>query len=417
MPKTTPFHPRTELLNQPQIWDNWAGYLAAPRYQYSELTEYYAIRNAAALLDTSPLFKLRFSGSGAQSFLQQALARDIRTCKVGQAQYTTWCNDAGFVIEDGVIMHMAENEYWMTTAEPNLRYFRKLARSLSIDDVEIENISDQFGILALQGPHSLTVLQELTDDAAALPYFGVTQTQIADKPVTISRTGFTGDLGYELWIDAADALTIWDALMDAGSGYNITPMGLDALKMSRIEAGLLLLDVDFHSARYAWVDAQRDTPIELGWKWMFRKLAQDDRNFVGRAAIEAEIANKTSRWTMVGLEIDWTEYDRIHREAGIMTPKDGIHQDGTMSIYRRNDPAVLRADGETIPEWDYAGYATCFLYSPILKQHIALAKLPLDLAKPGTEVDLEISVIRRPQNVLARVAKTPFYNPARKTAK
>ena len=415
MPKTTPFYPRTEPLNQPKIWENWAGYLAAPRYQYSELTEYYAIRNAAGLLDTSPLFKLRFSGSGAQAFLERALARDIRLCKIGQAQYTTWCNSAGFVIEDGVILHIADNEYLMTTAEPNLRYFRKLARDLDIADCQIDDISNDYGILALQGPHSLTVLQQLSADVAALPYFGVTQTTIAGKAVTVSRTGFTGDLGYELWIDASDALTVWDALMAAGAGYNITPLGLDALKMARIEAGLLLLDVEFHSARYAWVDAQRDTPIELGWGWMFRKLASDDRDFVGRAAIEAEIANKTSRWTMVGLEVDWAEYDRIHREAGIMTPKDGVHQDGTMSIYRRNDPSLFRADNETVPEWDYAGYATCFLYSPILKQHIALAKLPLDLATPGTEVDLEISVIRRPVNVLARVAKTPFYNPARKT--
>lgn len=399
--------------------------MAAPRYQYSELTEYYAIRNAAALLDTSPLFKLRFSGSGVQSLLEYALARDIRTCEIGQAQYTVWCNDAGFVIEDGVVLHVAENEYWMTTAEPNLRYFRKLARSQSIDDVVIENISDQYGILALQGPHSITVLRQLTADAEALPYFGVTQTTIAGKPITLSRTGFTGDLGYELWVEADDALTVWDALMEADSGYNITPMGLDALKMSRIEAGLLLLDVDFHSARFAWVDAQRDTPIELGWKWMFRPfdhaqgrlLGQDDRDFVGRAEIEAEIANKSSRWTIVGLEIDWAEYDRIHRKAGIMTPKDGVHSDGTMSIYRRGDSSAgYRADSADLVEWDYAGYATCFLYSPILKQHIAFAKLPLDLAKPGTEVDLEISVIRKPVNVLARVAKMPFFNPARKTS-
>jgi len=410
MPKTTPFYPRTKPLNQPKIWENWGGYLSAPRYQYSELTEYYAIRNAAGLLDTSPLFKLRFSGMGAQPFLERALARDIRLCKVGQAQYTAWCNDAGFVIEDGVILHVAENEYLMTTAEPNLRYFRKLAREWGLDSAgneacQIDDLSTDYGILALQGPHSLTVLQQLSDDVAALPYFGLAQTTIAGKGVTISRTGFTGDLGYELWIDADDAVAIWDALMAAGAGYNITPLGLDALKMARIEAGLLLLGVDFQSARYAWVDAQRDTPLELGWGWMFRKLAEDDRLFVGRVAIEAEIANKTSRWTVVGLEVDWAEYDRIHREAGIMTPKDGVHQDSTMSIYRRNEK-----------EWDYAGYATCFLYSPLLKQHIALAKLPLDLAKPGTEVDLEIPMIRRPVNVLARVAKTPFYNPERKTA-
>ncbi len=409
MPKTTPFHPRTDALNQPRIWSDWAGFLAAPRYQYSELSEYYAIRNAAALLDTSPLFKYRFTGSGVQTLLERALARDIRTCKVGQAQYTCWCNEAGFVVEDGVVLHVADDEYLMTAAEPNLRYFRKLARDLDIADCQIEDISAQYGILALQGPHSFNVLSALggttAEDVASLRYFGLSQTTIAGQPVTISRTGFTGDLGYEIWVQPHGATRIWDALTVAGAGYNITPMGLDALKMARIEAGLLLLDVDFHSARYAWVDAQRETPIELGWSWMFRKLATDDRNFIGRAAIEAEIADKSSRWITVGLEIDWGEYDRIHREAGIMTPKDGIHSEGTMSIYRRNDK-----------EWDYAGYATCFQYSSLLKQHIAIAKLPLDLIEPGTEVDLEIPVIRKPVNVLARVAKMPFFNPKRKTA-
>ncbi|MEM7128304.1 MAG: aminomethyltransferase family protein [Chloroflexota bacterium] len=411
MPKTTPFYPRTEPLNLTKIWSDWAGYLAAPRYQYSELSEYYAIRNSAALLDTSPLFKYRFTGTGAQPLLEKALARNIHTCKVGQAQYTCWCNEAGFVLEDGVVLHIADHgtdghEYWMTSAEPNLRYFKKLARDLDITNCQIEDISNQYGILALQGPHSLNILQQLTEDVAALRYFDLAQTTVAGRPVVVSRTGFTGDLGYELWIQATDALLIWDALMEAGAGYNITPMGLDALKMARIEAGLLLLDVDFHSARFAWVDAQRDTPIELGWSWMFRKLATDERDFIGRSAIEAEIANKSSRWVTVGLEIDWAEFDRIHREAGIMTPKDGLRHEGTMSLYRRSDK-----------EWDYAGYATCFLYSSLLKKHIAIAKLPRDLAEPGGEVDLEISVIRRPMNVLARVTKMPFYNPKRKTAK
>lgn len=405
MPKTTPFFTRTDPLNQPRIWSNWAGYLAAPRYQHSELNEYYAIRNSAALFDTSPLFKYLIRGTGAQALLAHALARDIRTCRTGQGQYTVWCDEAGYVVEDGVIFHVAENEYRMTTAEPNLRYFRQLARAMGIQDCQIEDISHEYGILALQGPLSLTVLQQLTADATRLRYFETTQTSIAGRPVTVSRTGFTGDLGYELWIKSADALVVWDALMEAGASYNLTLLGLDALKMARVEAGLLLLDVDFHSARFAWVDAQRDTPIELGWRWMFRRLEHDDRPFVGRAAIEKELAHKTSRWKTVGLEVDWYEYDRLHREAGIMTPKDGVRSEGTMSIYRRGEK-----------DWDYAGYATSFLYSSLLKKHIAIAKLPLDLTRPGTEVDLEISIIRRPVTVLARVVKMPFYQPARKTA-
>ena len=406
MPKQTPFHARLAPLNQPQIWEHWSGYLVAPRYQYSEMSEYYAIRNSAGLLDTSPLFKYRFTGADTQRFLESVLARDIRKCKVGQAQYTVWCDPAGYVVEDGVIMQVQPGEYWLTAAEPNLRYFSKIARDMGLENLMIEDISTDYGILALQGPHSATILKQLTDDVAGLGYFKTTQTTIANKPVTISRTGYTGDLGYELWIQAEDAVTVWDALMDAGEGYNITPMGLHALKIARVEAGLLLLDVDFHSARFAWVDAQRETPIELGWGWMFGNLNKDDRQFIGREAIDAELTNRTSRWTTVGLAIDWDDYERIHREAGIMPPKEGVFSEDTMSIYRRGGQ-----------EYEYAGYASSFIYSSLLKRHIAIAKLPLDLTAPGTEVDLELSVIRRPQNLLAHVVEMPFYNPKRKVGK
>jgi len=333
------------------------------------------------------------------------MTRDIRKCKVGQAQYTAWCNPEGYVIEDGVIMQVTEGDYWLTAAEPNLRYFSKIARDEDFNDLEIEDISTQYGILALQGPHSGSVLSRLTDATNGLRYFGATQTTIADEPVILSRTGFTGDLGYELWIEADDALAVWDALMEAGADYNITPMGLHALKIARVEAGLLLLDVDFHSARFAWVDAQRETLLELGWSWMLGNLARDDRDFIGRSAIEAEAANGTSRWKTVGLAIDWADYERLHRNAGIMPPKEGVFSEETMSIYRRGGA-----------EYEYAGYASSFIYSSLLKRHIAIAKLPLDLAVPGTEVDLEFSIIRRPQNLLAHVVDMPFYNPKRKRA-
>ncbi|MEM7799240.1 MAG: aminomethyltransferase family protein [Chloroflexota bacterium] len=406
MPKTTPFHPRTGPLNETMIWYDWAGYLAAPKYQHSELFEYYAVRNSAGLLDTSPLFKYRFIGSDAEALLCKALARDIRKCRVGRAQYTIWCNEAGYVVEDGVAMHVAENEYWLTAAEPNLRYFRQIARKLKLDDVQIDDISESYGILALQGPRSLTILNELTPDVADLRFFRLVETTIAGHSVTVSRTGYTGDLGYELWIPAESCVDVWDALMATGRGHNIVPMGMNALKMSRLEAGLLLLDVDFHSARYAWTDAEQDTPIELGWGWMFKTLAKDDRDFIGRQAIEAELANRTSRHHIVGLILDWEDYQRIHREAGINPPMDGVFEEGTFNLYRISDTP-----------WEYAGYATCMIYSSLLRSHIALAKLPPDLCTPGTEVDFELQVIRRSVNVKARVAELPFFDPRRKTEK
>ena len=293
----------------------------------------------------------------------------------------------------------------MTSAEPSLRYFNLIAQERSLSKVQIEDISQAYGILAVQGPHSITVLRELAPQVEGLDYFQLDQIQIEGCPVTVSRTGFTGDLGYEIWVAAEDALTVWDALFEVGCNYNMVPLGTTALKMARVEAGLLLMDVDFHSSRFAWVDAQRETPIELGWSWMFRGLEKDQREFRGRAALENELKTQSSRWTTVGLQVDWHDYERVHVESGIMPPKQGVYRETTMSIYRPGEK-----------EWDYAGYATSFLYSSLLKKPIAIAKLPLDMSRPGTEVDLELTVIRRPHNVLARVSRMPFYDPPRKKA-
>jgi aminomethyltransferase len=405
MPRTTPFQSRLEPLNHTGIWKHWSGYLVAPQYQMSLNAEYYAIRNSVSLLDTSPLCKYRFTGSDAPALLERAMVRDIGDCGVGRAQYTCWCDDRGFVLQDGVVMQVAPGEYRLTAAEPTLRYFRNLARDMKCTAVEIEDVSADFGILALQGPHAYHVLSQLTDAATPLKYFGVTQTDVAGCEVTVSRTGYTGDLGYELWIRSEDAVTIWDALMVAGKGYNITPIGTTALKMARVEAGLLLMGADFHTSRFAWVDAQRETPNELGWGWMFRKLDQDGRDFVGRSAIKNELEQGTSRWRTVGLTVDWHDYERVYTEAGILPPRHELYSESTMSVYRRG-----------AKEWDYAGYVSSFLSSSLLRRPIALAKLPLDLAQAGTEVDLEVSVIRQPKNVLARVDRTPFFNPPRKTA-
>jgi len=403
MPEKTPFHDCLTPYNETGIWKHWSGYLVAPRYQYSTTAEYYAIRDSVSLLDTSPLFKYRISGKKSLLFLQTVMVRDIATCPVGSAQYTCWCNPEGFVLQDGVVMHIAENEFWLSSAEPSLRYFRKLSSELGIE-VEIEDITKEYGILAVQGPHSYSVISQLTDVADSMNYFELAETEITDCPVLISRTGYTGDLGYELWIKAEHATPVWQSIIDAGKDSNIAPIGLEALKMARVEAGLLLLGVDFESARFAWVDAQRETPIELGWRWMLRKLEDDTREFIGRASIEKQINEKSNRWITVGLSIDWHDYERVHLEAGIMPPKHDLYCESTKSIYRRGEK-----------EWDYAGYATSFLFSSILKKPIAIAKLPNDLAKPGTEVDLEISIIHKPANVRATVQRMPFYNPAHKT--
>jgi aminomethyltransferase len=332
------------------------------------------------------------------------MARDITKCQTGGAQYTCWCDPDGFVVQDGVILRINEEEFWLTAAEATLRYFRRTASEMGLQQVVIEDTSTDYGILALQGPHSFDVLSRLTSAADELDYFELAPAEIAGCEVMISRTGFTGDLGYELWIPSSKAAEVWQALMRAGRDFNITPIGLDALKIARVEAGLLLLEADFKSSRFAWVDAQRETPVELGWRWMFRNLADDDREFIGRQAVEQQIDERSNRWVTVGLSIDWHDYERCYLEAGIMPPKHDLYCESTRSIYRRSETP-----------WDYAGYATSFVFSPMLKKPLAIAKLPNDLAKAGTEVDLEVQVIRKPENVIARVQRMPFYNPSRKT--
>jgi aminomethyltransferase len=404
MPQTTPFHDCLSPYNETGIWKHWSGYLVAPRYQYSTTAEYYAIRDSVGVLDTSPLFKYRITGAESLTFLQTVMVRDIAQCPDSAAQYTCWCNPDGDVLQDGVIMRIAEDEFLLSSAEPSLRYFRKTATELGMATVEIHDITNDYGILAVHGPHSFSVISQLTDVADSMNYFELAETEISGCPVLLSRTGYTGDLGYELWIHRDHAHQVWQSIIDAGMDYNITPIGLEALKMARVEAGLLLMGADFESARFAWVDAQRESPIELGLQWMLRKLGDDPRRFIGREAIEKQLKEKSNRWVTVGLSIDWHDYERVHLEAGIMPPKHDLYSESSKSIYRRSEK-----------EWDYAGYATSFVYSPILKKPIALAKLPNDLAKPGTQVDLEITILHKPVTVSATVQQMPFYNPAQKT--
>jgi aminomethyltransferase len=374
--------------------------MAVRRYQMSDKFEYFSVRNAAGLFDSSPLYKYRIHGHDAEHFLSGILARDIRTCAPGHAQYTAWCDDRGFVVEDGVILRPATDEFLLTAAEPNLAYFEDLIGRR--DDAAIEDVSDDYGILALQGPRSCRLLAALVPAVAGLPFFGVTTGTIAGSPVTVSRTGYSGDLGYEIWVRSDDALKVWDALWRSMTGFGVLPFGLDALELLRIEAGLLMLDVDFASSRFGWTDEDRSTLIELGWGWMVRGLADDDRAFIGRRAIEREIADGTSRWRLTGVLVDWADYDRIYGEAGLIPPKEHTPILGEMFLY---DGAGTQV-----------GYTTSYTYSPMLQRHIALARVKPALAAPGSPVRLEIDVNHRYEYVAARTARLPLYNPTRKTA-
>ena len=395
----TPFHERLSELNTTGLYGHWSGYLSAMRYDTSAKHEYFGVRNSAGFFDSSPLYKHRITGPDAERFLGGVMARDVRACTPGRAQYTVWCDDEGYLLEDGVLFRHAPDDFMLTCAEPNVGYLRDLARS---HDVSIEDVSQEYAVLAVQGPRSREILSTLTDDTAKLRFFGLTTTTIAKVPVTVSRTGFTGDLGYELMIPAADALPVLDAVIAAGAPHGLRAFGEEALLMCRIEAGLVLIGVDFTSARYAYNDSERLTPIELGLGWLLRTIDDDSRPFIGRDALRRELDAKTSRYATVGLELDWAAYQSLYTDAGLTPPKEEAPLAWESMLY---DDA-----GERI------GYAPSMMYSPVLQKHIAIALVRPDRAALGGTVHVEQTIQHEYTSCPATVTALPHFNPARKTA-
>ncbi|HUO45322.1 MAG TPA: aminomethyltransferase family protein [Acidimicrobiia bacterium] len=387
-----------EAANQTGLWSHWSGYLVVDKYQMSEKFEYFAIRNAGGLFDSSPLYKYRITGLDAEKFLSGVLARDIRKCRPGRAQYTIWCDDRGYVLEDGVILRNSQDDFLLAAAEPNLAYFQNL---VGYESVEIEEVSEGMATLAFQGPRSRQILASLAPEMSEIGYFHLAESKIAGAPVTVSRTGFTGDLGYEIWIGSDDALSVWDAVVEASQGHNVIPFGQTALLMARIEAGLLLINADFESSRFAWNDEHRSTPIELAFGWMFRDIETENRPFIGRNAIRRELAAATSRWKLVGLTVDWHEYDHKYNSAGLVPPKDHTPITEEYMVYT--------------DDYTRVGYATSLMYSPMCQRHIAIARVRPELAALGTRVNLEFTINHRYELVGANVSRLPHFNPQRKT--
>jgi aminomethyltransferase len=385
--KTTPFHERTSALCASHAWRRWAGYVVASSYELSHDREYHAIRGAAALFDISPLYKYRVRGKDAARFLDLVVTRRIQAMRVGQVGYTPWCDAAGKVLDDGTVARLGESEFRVTAAEPNLRWFQDNAAGL---DVRIEDVSESLAALALQGPLSRAILGNLE-----LGYFRVSGTEIGGIPVSVSRTGYTGDLGYEIWCSAEHALAIWDALIEAGTPYGIVPAGMLALDVARIEAGLMLIDVDYVPARKALIDSQTSSPFELDLAWA---VDLKKERFVGREALAAEAASGP-QWRFVGIEIDWPSLETLYAEVGLATRLPGTAWRMSVPIYAGSEQA---------------GYATSGGWSPLLKKYIALAHLRAQWAEPGTALDIEITVEHRRKRAVARVVKKPFLDLARK---
>jgi aminomethyltransferase len=394
MPIGTAVHERTFALCDSLNYREWSGYYAVSAYESHHEHEYNAIRNASALIDVSPLFKYLVTGPDAAKLVDRLITRDVSKMAVGQVFYTPWCDEHGKVIDDGTVSRLGEQTFRWTAADPSLRWFRQNAAGMQ---VHIVDISEQIAALALQGPTSAKLLREVAQaDIEHLKYFRVTSGTIAGVPVDISRTGYTGDLGYEIWMPADRAVDVWDGLMAGGRRFDIKPAGMLALDVARIEAGLLLIEVDFFSSRKAMIPSQMYTPYEMG---LGRLVNLDKARFIGQRALRDEHARGPAR-QIVGLELDWNEVERIYEKVGLAPAVAATASRVAVPVYR---------NGRQI------GRATSTTWSPVLKRMIALATVDRPHYAEGTELQIEATVDATRHKVGARVVRTPFFNPPRKT--
>ena len=393
MPVGTPFHARTFPLCESLNYRDWSGYYTVSAYETHHEHEYNAIRNAAALIDVSPLFKYTVTGPDAKALVNRVITRDVERMDVGQVFYTPWCDEHGHVIDDGTVSRLEEQRFRWTAAEPNLRWFTQNAHGL---DVTIDDVSESVAALALQGPLSGQVLRACSNiDIDRLKYFRVTSGRIGGVPVDVSRTGYTGDLGSEIWIPAEQALAVWDAVVGAGRAFDVLPAGMLALDVARVEAGLLLIDVDFVGSKKALIPDQKYTPYELG---LGRLVNPDKAAFIGRAALRQA---RSPRRQIVGLEIDWSDVEAIYERVGLPPVAP--------SAASRVPVPVLDGDRQV-------GRATTTAWSPTLKRLIAIACIDAPRHTEGTRLRFEITIEGARHFVGATVVRTPFFNPSRKTA-
>ncbi|MGD9902368.1 MAG: aminomethyltransferase family protein [Vicinamibacterales bacterium] len=392
----TAFHARTLPLAGTLNFRDWAGFFAASVYEAHHEHEYNAIRNGCALIDISPLFKYHLTGPDAVALVDRVITRDASRLAVGQVFYTPWCDDDGKVIDDGTVTRLGAERVRWTAADPNLRWLSQHAVGLR---VRVDDVSEAVAALALQGPTSARLLAAVSDlPVATLKFFRAAAGHVAGVPVEVTRTGYTGDLGYELWMPWDRALEVWDALVEAGRAHALRPAGMLALDVARVEAGLLLTDVDFHSSRKASIAAQTYSPYELG---LGRLVAHDKAAaFVGRAALDRERAAGHRR-QIVGLDVRWSDVEAIYGKVGLPPTAPAAASRVAVPVYR---------DGRQV------GKATTTAWSPTLKRLIALATIDRPHFAEGTVLQMEITVEATRYTAAATVVPTPFLNLARRTA-
>ena len=396
----TAFHARTAPLNRRQQWREWSGYFASSAYSDTLDIEYNAIREAAALIDVSPLYKYRVSGPEAHRLVDRVITRDAAKLAPGRVYYTPWCDEHGKVIDDGTVHRLDDGSFRWTAADPQYRWLHICAAGL---DVTIEDESEAIAALALQGPFSRAVLQAATgEDFADLRYFrrrpAAFRVGRSNVAVDVSRTGYTGDLGYELWIPAQHAAAVWDQLIAAGQAYAIRPAGMLALDVVRLEAGLILLEVDYTSARHALNPEQNYSPYEIG---LGRLVTFEKPEYIGMRALLAEQERGGPSRRLVGLVLDWYAIEALYDEQGLPPAIS---------------PSVDRSHVPVFAGGRQVGKATSRGWSPILKQAIALASVPPGYERPGSRVEVEWTVEGRRGRVPATVTTLPFLDLERKTA-
>lgn len=400
MPIPTPFHSRTSAVCESHEWRNWSGFLSAGVYEPSHEREYYAIRNSAGLIDVTPLYKYEITGPDAARLADRIITRDVTRQKIGQVFYTPWCDAHGKVIDDGTVSRLGDNHFRITSADPNGRWFQDVGYGLN---AQVTNVTDDLAALALQGPRSRAILESFIKgiDFDKLAYFHLAEGTADGFPVTVTRTGYTGDLGYELWVRPEHAERLWDCLMEFGSGHGILPAGIIALDVARVEAGLIMIAVDYISSHHAVIESQKSSPFEIGLGWAVR-LGKGD--FIGKRALIAEKA-KGSIWTFVGVQYDWQSLERLFAEEDLPPGVAGRASRSAVPVYEQASGSRTQI-----------GQITSHAFAPLLKQYVGIGTILTPYAKLGNQVDVEVTVEYKRKLCTATIVPTPFFDPPRKKA-
>jgi aminomethyltransferase len=391
----TAFFPRQQELNTKLAWGEWSGYYSPAVYADFHDIEYNAVREAAAVIDTTPLYKYVVRGKDAGRLMDRVMTRDISKLRLDRVFYTPWCDEDGKLIDDGTIARVGEDTYRVTAADQMYRWFGMNATDL---EVEIEDVTDSLAAIALQGKLSREVLEEATGrDWSDVPYFGRRVTTIDGVEVDVTRTGYTGDRGYELWIPWDAGVQVWDAVFEAGGAYGIQPAGIRALDVCRVEAGLILAEVEFSSARHVTSAELKYSPFEVG----LGRLVELNKAapFVGKRALQAEQRAGGPARRLVGLELDWSGIEGLYAKHDLAP---------AVSPLVHRDPVPVYKEAKQV------GRATSITWGPTIKKMVGFGSVEKGLDGPGTRLSVEWSVEGERGKVGATVVKTPFLDLERK---